>query len=83
MKRLGVTDDEAGRALLRQHLQAVVNNAAYVVRQFTTLHGTFETRESLYAGPSGKFAKFESTWELLSNGTRRLVTVIPKGGLSL
>ena len=82
MKRLGVTDDEAGYALLRQHFQAVVNDASYVVQRFTTPYGTFEVRESLFAGPSGKFAKFASTWELLSDGTRRLTTVIPKGGPS-
>ena len=61
MKWLGVTYDEAGRTLLRQHGHEVVNDVSHVVRRFTTLYGTFETIESLLAGPSGKFAKCAST----------------------
>lgn len=80
MKRLGVTDDETERSVLRHHFHAVVNEASNVVRRFTTPYGTFEIRESLCAGPSGKLAQFTSTWELLFDGTRRLTTVIPKGG---
>ncbi len=39
-----------------------------------------ETRESLLSGPGG-FLQIESTWEILSDGTRRFTTVIPRGGL--
>jgi len=79
MARLGVEDGPAGRALLQQHFDDVVRDPTNVVKRFTNDHGTFEVRESLFAGPSGQFAKFESTWQVTDNG-RRLTTVIPRGG---
>ena len=49
-----------------------------VVRSFTNKNGTFQIRESLFAGPDG-FLKFESTWQVTQDGLR-LTTVIPMGG---
>ena len=80
MSRLGVPDNEQGYRLLRDHLEQVVQTPDNVIKVFETKHGFFEVRESLFAGPSGAFAKFESTWEILSDGTRRLTTIIPFGG---
>ena len=80
MQRLGVRDNDAGRELLTKHFEETVNDPSNVSRAWTSEHGAFETRESLFNDPSGKFAKFETTWEVLPNGTRRLTTVIPKGG---
>jgi RHS repeat-associated protein len=80
MKRLGLFNDTTGRRLLRSHFDDVVNDATNVTRRYSNQYGGFEVRESLFAGPSGQFAKFESTWEVLSDGTRRLTTVIPFGG---
>jgi hypothetical protein len=80
IKRLGVMDNEVGRQLLQNHFDAVVRDGANVVETFTNQYGTYEVRESLFAGPSGQFAKFRSTWEILSDGTRRLTSVEPYGG---
>ena len=38
-----------------------------------------DVRESLLAG-SGGFLKVESTWQILSDGSRKLTTTIPFGG---
>ncbi len=80
MRRLGFFDDAASRKLLQSHFDDVVNDASNITKSYTNKYGTFEVRESLFAGPSGQFAKFESTWEVLADGTRRLTTVIPFGG---
>jgi hypothetical protein len=81
MNRLGLSDTSEGRQILTEHLNKVVNDQNTVVREFVNSHGVkCEIRESLLAGPSNKFAKIESGWEVLSNGNRRLITIIPKGG---
>jgi YD repeat-containing protein len=80
MRRLGIWDDATGRGRLQSHFDDVVNDPTNITRSYSNKFGKFETRESLFAGPSGQFAKFESTWEVLADGTRRLTTVIPFGG---
>lgn len=80
MARLGVPDTPAGHALLRAHFDTVASTPASVARSFTTEHGTFQIRESLFAGPSGAFAKFQTTWQVLPDNSLRLVTVIAMGG---
>jgi hypothetical protein len=84
MNRLGIHNTPAGRAYLSSHLHGVVQDPSNIVETFTkTLPDgrTFrsEVRESLLSGPGG-FLKLESTWEILSDGTRRLTTIIPFGG---
>ena len=82
MKQLGVTDNPAGHKLLSDHLIQAANTPSNIANQFTkTVKGenlTFVTKDSLFAGPSGKFAHFESTWEVMNDGTLRLTTMIPK-----
>lgn len=80
MSRLGVYDNSEGRALLTQHLSEVVKDPSNVISKWSNSHGKFEDRESLFAGPSGKFAKFKSTFQIMEDGARRLTTIIPKGG---
>ena len=77
MKRLGVPDDAEGRPMLIEHWEAAVSTEGSLARTIVNNRGTFEVRESLFMGPSGKAAKFESTFEVLEDGTRRLTTVIP------
>ncbi|WP_211314281.1 hypothetical protein, partial [Salinicola socius] len=77
MKRLGVPDTVAGRKMLTEHLQAAVNTEGNIARTFSNQYGNFEVRESLFMGSSGQAAKFESTFQILEDGTRRLSTVIP------
>ena|GEM_PF-567946 len=77
MKRLGLSDTPAGREVLTEHLENVVNTTGNIARTFTTEYGKFEVRDSLFIGPSGQSARFESTFQILNNGARRLSTMIP------
>ena len=77
MKRLGVPDTAVGRRMLSEHLALSARAEGNLSRTFSNQYGNFEVRESLFMGPSGKAAKFESTFQVLDDGTRRLSTVIP------
>ena len=79
MERHGLRGSN-GRSLLQSHLDAVVRDSTNVAREFSNQYGTFQIRESLFAGPSGAFAKFETTWQLMPDGSLRLTTLIPFGG---
>lgn len=79
MRRIGVPDNAAGRAMLQRHFDRVVRDKSNIVRTWTNKYGSFEKRESLFAGPGG-FARFETTWQVMKDGTRRFVTAIPSGG---
>jgi hypothetical protein len=81
MKRLGVSNTAEGRAILTEHFEVVARTEGNVARTFTNQYGNFEVRESLFVGPSGQAAKFETTFRLAPDGTRQFSTVIPKGGL--
>jgi filamentous hemagglutinin len=61
MSRLGLTGSVHGRSLIENHLQAVVEDAKNIAREYSNEFGTFQVRESLFAGPSGAFSKLEST----------------------
>lgn len=78
MKRLGVYDSQSGRELLLKHFDEVVNQLDNVIDTFTNDYGTFEIRDSLLAGPSGKFAIFETTFQVMPDGSRKFSTVIIK-----
>jgi hypothetical protein len=80
MARLGIYDTSEGRNLVRNHLRDVPKEPNNIIKTFTNDYGTYEIRESLLSGPSGKFVKLESTWEITPDGSRRLTTVIPYGG---
>jgi filamentous hemagglutinin len=80
MKRLGIPDTPKGHTLLRSHLNNTLQNNSSILKTFKNEWGSFEVRESLFVGPSGKFSKFESTWQVLPDGTRRFGTLIPRGG---
>ncbi|MGE8658549.1 MAG: hemagglutinin repeat-containing protein [Achromobacter sp.] len=77
MKRLGIPDTAAGRQMLSEHLAQSVKSEGNVSRTFSNQYGNFEVRESFFIGPSGSATKFESTFQVLEDGTRRLSTVIP------
>ncbi len=78
MKRLGIYDNQNGRELLLKHFDEVVNQPDNVIETFTNEYGIFEIRDSLLAGPSGKFAIFETTFQVMSDGSRKFSTVIIK-----
>ncbi|MFH0901100.1 MAG: hypothetical protein V2A73_10760, partial [Pseudomonadota bacterium] len=79
MARVGVYNTAEGRALLQAHFEGVVADPSNIARTFTNKYGTFQVRESLFAGPGG-FVKFESTWQVLEGGGYRFTTAIPFGG---
>ena len=79
MERLGLRGSE-GRSLMQAHLDAVVRDPTNIAREFSNQYGTFQIRESLFAGPSGAFAKLETTWQVMPDGSLRLTTLIPFGG---
>ena len=78
IKRLGVPDTLSGQQMLSEHLTQSVKAEGNVVNTFSNQYGTFEVRESLFMGPSGKAANLQSTFQILPDGTRRLSTVIPR-----
>ncbi len=78
MKSLGVSDSPAGHKFLSDHFAQVANTPGNISRTFSTKHGNFETRESLFVGPSGKAVKFETTFKLEADGSRSFSTTIPK-----
>ena len=80
MKRLGIPDNPEGYDMITRHLSDAVQNKSNVTKTFSNEWGTFEVRQSLFAGPSGKFSIFESTWQVLPSGERRFSTLISKGG---
>jgi filamentous hemagglutinin len=83
MKQLGVHDDLKGHSLLEEHLMKVAKDNKNISNTFEKEFreggkGSFLIKESLFAGPSGKFAKFETGWEITNENTIRLTTIIPK-----
>jgi filamentous hemagglutinin len=84
LRRIGIHNSETGRKILTDHLTGVARDASSVARTWSKIlkDGTvinLEARESLLAGPGG-FLKLESTWQIMTDGARRLTTVIPFGG---
>ncbi|WP_236472984.1 DUF637 domain-containing protein, partial [Pseudomonas sp. PA-6-1H] len=77
MKRLGVPDNAAGRQMLTDHLTRSAKTDGNLINAFSNQYGKFEVRESLFMGPSGKAANFQSTFQVLDDGSRKLSTVIP------
>ena len=80
IKRLGITDDIKGYNILLDHFESVANTKGNVASTFIKDGLKFENRESLLFGPSGNSAKLTTTFEVLSDGTRRFTTTIPKEG---
>lgn len=78
MKKLGIDDNQNGRELLTKHFEEAVNQPNNVIRTYSNEYGSFEIRDSLFAGPSGKFANFETTFQIMSDGSRKFSTVIIK-----
>ena len=78
MERLGIIDDAKGRGILEDHFKDVARQDGNIVKNWTDEYGTFEVRESVFIGPSGKAVKFETGFEVYEDGTRRFITAIPK-----
>ncbi|MEN3753886.1 VENN motif pre-toxin domain-containing protein [Mangrovibacter sp. SLW1] len=82
MKRLGITDDISGHAMLAEHFTAATKDSSNIVKKYTDQYGSFEVRESFFIGPSGKATMFESTFEITADGSHRFITTIPKNGVT-
>jgi hypothetical protein len=70
---------KASSLMIQAHLGNVALDKTNVVATYSDQYGDYEVKESLFAGPSGEFANFESTWEVTPDGGYRLTTVIPYG----
>ncbi len=77
MKSLGVSDNSAGRQMLTEHLALSTNNQGNVMSTFSNQYGKFEARESLFIGPSGRTGNFQSAFQVLDDGIRKLIKLIP------
>ncbi|WP_237499317.1 hypothetical protein, partial [Pseudomonas edaphica] len=62
---------------LTDHLTRSAKTDGNLINAFSNQYGKFEVRESLFMGPSGKAANFQSTFQVLDDGSRKLSTVIP------
>lgn len=79
MKWLGVSDNQEGYTLLDDHLKAVGQDPTNVIEQSIDEWGrTIFRKQSLFAGPSGKFALFESRWWADEPGKLNFGTLIAK-----
>jgi filamentous hemagglutinin len=79
MKRLGISNNSTGRALLTESLENIVQKSDNILNTFIKGVQNFEVRQALFAGPAGKFGLFEATFEVMPDNTRRFVTLIIKG----
>jgi filamentous hemagglutinin len=80
MDRLGLETNAKGADILAQHFNQVVNTKGNVIDTYTKGNQSFEVRESLLFGPSGKATKLETSFEIMPDGSRRFITTIPKEG---
>ena len=74
----GIRDDEAGRQIIREHLEQVINDPNNIIKTYQNYGKNFETRQSLLMTPSGKGLLLETSYEIMPDGSRKFVTVIPK-----
>ena len=80
LQSIGIYDDREGREIVKSHLQQAVRDIDNISDRFINAYGIdTEKRESLLAGPSGKFIKIQSSWEVMADGTRRLLSFQPFG----
>ena len=80
LQRIGIYDNSEGREIVKTHLEQTVTLADNVSDRFENKYGVeIENRESLLAGPSGKFIKVQSSWEIIPDGTRRFLSFQPFG----
>ncbi|MEN4725872.1 VENN motif pre-toxin domain-containing protein, partial [Erwinia amylovora] len=80
MDRLGLETNAKGAGILTEHFKEVVNTKGNVIDTYTKGNQSFEVRESLLFGPSGKATKLETSFEIMPDGSRRFITTIPKEG---
>lgn len=80
LQRLGFYDNLESREIVENHLNQVVQEGQNIIDDRENQYGKFEDRESLLSGPSGKFAKIMSSWQVMPDGTRRLVSAQLFGG---
>jgi len=80
LQRIGIYDDPEGREIVKAHLDQAVILPDNVSDRFSNSYGIdTENRESLLAGPSGKFIKVQSSWEVMPDGSRRFMIFQPFG----
>ncbi|MBY6232793.1 hemagglutinin repeat-containing protein, partial [Halomonas sp. DP4Y7-1] len=80
LSHIGIHDTAEGRRILIDHFNDVASDSSSVVRTFSETHNgvsqKFTVRGSLLSGPGG-FARLETTFETMPDGTSRFITTIP------
>lgn len=69
MKTLGVSNTLEGRTLVRENLEAAALAEDNITKAWSTQYGDYVLKESLFAGPSGRFALFRSSWRVFDDGS--------------
>ncbi|WP_325776080.1 hemagglutinin repeat-containing protein [Acinetobacter pollinis] len=81
---IGIHNTEEGRNIIQNTLANSLKDNTNVIKSFTKEINSniqfFEIREMLISGPGG-FRKMEASFEVMPNNSRRLTTIILKGGL--
>ncbi len=76
-------DDYQGREIILKSLNNSVKDNKSITKTFSKningIYQYFEVRETTISGPGG-IRKMEVTFEKMPDGTRRMTTVIFKGG---
>jgi hypothetical protein len=78
MEYLSMTDTEQNRDLIRAHLTDAAGQPNNITGGWCNQYGEFISKESIFPGPTGRFIKVRSSWQVLPNQRLRLTTVIFK-----
>ncbi|WP_234413014.1 hypothetical protein [Microvirgula aerodenitrificans] len=78
MERLGLSNNASGQEILADHFKMVSQGKGNIINSFTNKYGSFEVRDSLLIGSSGKAVKLETTFQKMPDGSRRVIATIPR-----
>ena len=83
LSSIGIYDDRNGREIINKSLNEALSIRNSVKDTYSKnidgKYQRFEAREGIITGPGG-IRKFESHFEIMNDGSRRLTTIIFKGG---
>ena len=83
LSSIGIYDDRNGREIINKSLNEALSIRNSVKDTYSKnidgKYHRFEAREGIITGPGG-IRKFESHFEIMNDGSRRLTTIIFKGG---
>jgi filamentous hemagglutinin len=69
-----------GHAVLAEHFNQIAKNSNNIVKKYADQYGSVEVKESFFIGHSGKATIFESTFQVMNDGSYKFITTIPRNG---